>query len=55
MEVIRTEQEIEDLVGDVDESTASGRSKFPSNSYEDGVNATLQWLTEESTVHPMRD
>lgn len=39
-----TEKEINKLIGDLDESLASGKSKYPGMTYEQGIRDAIDWI-----------
>jgi len=43
-EVVRTQEEIDDLRDQVMHYTSQGSTKFSGMSYEDGLDAGLEWL-----------
>jgi hypothetical protein len=48
--IIRTEQEIDDLLNQASES--ADNSKYPGMSFEQGIEYAIKWLTEKDAVHP---
>ena len=48
------QSEIDDVLNQCLDSEDTGQSKFPGMSYEQGVKAGIQWLTEEFE-NPMND
>ena len=44
----RTENEIDDLLDKLAEQESQGGSKFPGMTYEDGIKAMLEWLTDKN-------
>jgi hypothetical protein len=53
---MRTEREIEKEVDKIDpEAAASGASKWPGMSFEQGVDAALRWVLGWSDEPPMED
>jgi hypothetical protein len=50
--IVRSEQEINDLLNEVAKYRNNG-SKFSGMSYEDGLQAMFDWLTEASEENPM--
>lgn len=55
MKVMRTEDEVNDLLNQCVEAEDSGRSKFPGMTYEQGVRNAIDWLTGNSDDNPMAD
>lgn len=53
--LVRNTGEIEKLWNEVMEAEATGRSKYPGMSYEEGVRAAIDWLTDEGQPNPMED
>jgi len=51
----RSEQEIQDQIAAAEDSVATGESRWPGMSYEDGVSAALRWCIGESDDVPMED
>lgn len=52
--VARTRSAIEQLEEDALQITNEG-SQFPGMSYEDGILAVIQWLTQKHASHPLDD
>ncbi len=52
--LIRTGDSIDDLLNQCADAEEDG-SKFPSMTYEQGVQATIRWLTDNSEAHPLED
>jgi hypothetical protein len=50
----RTKAEIEDVIGEAIDAEMEG-SKFPGMTYEQGVQAALQWVTGQSDDNPMAE
>lgn len=50
----RTRDEIDDLLQQCAEAIDAGRSKYFGMSYEQGIEAAIQWLTEGGE-HPLED
>ncbi len=53
--VIRTDDEINDLLNECDEAEEFGRPKFPSMTYEQGLKAAIMWLTEQYVANPLEE
>lgn len=51
--VVRTEEEINDVLNECADAENSGRSKVPAALYEEGVKAGIQWLTGDTNDHPL--
>lgn len=53
----RTDEEVDDLLHDCMEAEATGRSKYPGESYEAGISAAIHWLLDTGRVgeHPLTD
>jgi hypothetical protein len=49
---MRTRDEINDLMDKAAEGINEG-SRFPGMSYEEGIRAAIEWLTEENDEHPL--
>lgn len=55
MKVVRTESEIRELVNAASEGMSQG-SKFPGQSYEEGILETINWLEGDGDdASPMSD
>lgn len=54
---MKYEDEVEDMASKADtavvEASANGGSKFPGMTYEDGVQAALDWVLGNSDVDPL--
>lgn len=55
MNIIRTEQEIWDLLNQCMDSENTGASNYPSMSYEQGIKAAIEWITGDTNDHPIND
>lgn len=55
MEILRSEQEIYQLLDQCSEAEAMSTSKFPGMSYEQGVKEAIEWLTGDSDCYPLDD
>lgn len=51
---VRSQAEIDDLVGQLNDAQETG-SMYPGMSYEDGVRAAVEWLTDEEAEHPLEE
>jgi hypothetical protein len=49
-----TENEVNDVLNECLESADSGRSKFPGMTYEQGVQAALEWMRGDGS-NPLDD
>ena len=54
-QIIRRPEVIDELLNMCAEQEDEGGSKFPGMTYEQGVKAAIDWLTEENGVHPIED
>lgn len=52
---MRDTGEINDVIADASDAEINGESKFPGMTYEEGVLATIRWMTGESDESPMED
>jgi len=52
-EIKKTDEEINDLLNACSDQTDKGGSKFPGMSYEEGLQAAIEWLTSVSDEHPL--
>lgn len=50
-----SDSDIDKLIQAVMEKREQGGSKYPGMSYEDGIIATLDWLTGHDDAHPYDD
>lgn len=48
----RTKDEIDDVLSDVLVQIGEGGSRFPGMTYEEGVQAALQWVIGDTEEHP---
>lgn len=53
METERSRDEIEEQVNLAHDSIDQGSTRWPGMSYEDGVDATLRWITGDTDDAPM--
>jgi hypothetical protein len=52
----RTQEQIDAVLEEVAQRIASGASKFPGMSYEQGINEMWSWLiSDDEPVSPMED
>lgn len=52
-EVYRSDEEINELLNVCSESESTGRSKYPGMTFEQGIKAGIEWLTDPDAEHPM--
>lgn len=52
-EIARTDDEIDDLLNQCSEAIDSGESAFEGQTYEQGVQAAIDWLTGRTEEHPL--
>lgn len=52
--LVRDDDEIDDVLGACVEAEADGTS-WPGMSYEQGVQAAIRWMTDESANHPIEE
>jgi hypothetical protein len=55
MQIERTDDEINDVLNKCSEQSDAGGSKWPGQTYEDGVAAALRWVTGDDDNNPMED
>jgi len=55
MEVIRTDQEIYQLLNQCAEAEEMSTTKFPGMSYEQGIKEAIEWLSGDSNTYPLDD
>ena len=53
--LIRTDDSIDDLLNQCSEAEENGTSQFPGMTYEQGIQAAIRWLTDNSEAHPLED
>ncbi len=51
-QIVRTSDEIDDLLNEVAEATDEGRTRFAGMTFEQGVADCYRWLTEPEAEHP---
>lgn len=51
--IMRTDEEINDLLNRCMEAEGNAKSKYPSMTYEQGVLYTIRWLFDASESHPL--
>lgn len=54
MGIKRTQGEIDDVMNEATEQMDEG-SKWPGQTYEEGVESALRWLIDEEAPNPMSD
>lgn len=54
-QVVRTEDEIDELLNECSECEETGDSHFPGMSYENGVKAAIEWLNGDTDSHPIKE
>ncbi len=52
---VRSNEEIDDVLNATVEAEATGQSRWPGMTYEDGVAAALRWVLGQSDSNPMED
>lgn len=55
MNIVRTEQEIWDLLNQCADSVETGISNYPGMSYEQGIKAAIEWITGDVNDHPINE
>ena len=55
MSVSRPQEEIDDVIDWASEAEANGMSHFHGMSYEEGVDAALRWVLEETNDLPIAE
>lgn len=53
--IVRTEEEIDEVLDDIASIRDQVGTKFSGMSYEEGLEAMYNWLTDESEVNPLED
>ena len=53
--IVRTDAEIDDVIGKCMDAENECRSAYPGMTYEQGVNEALRWVTGEIDDNPMAD
>lgn len=54
-EIVRSEEEINNLLNECDEAEEVGQTKFLGMTYEQGIKTAILWLTEQSELNPLED
>ncbi len=53
---MRTQEQVESLLNEVDTAAVVGpASRWPGMTYEQGVDAALRWVLEDTDVSPLED
>jgi len=55
VEVKREEQEVNDLLNKCVDSEDEGVTKYPGMTFEQGIRAGIEWLTDGAANHPLED
>lgn len=55
MEIVRTEQEIWDLLNQCADAENDGVSNYPGMTYEQGIKAAIEWITGDTEDHPINE
>lgn len=55
MNIVRSEQEIWDLLNQCTEAEETGTSNYPGMTYEQGIKAAIEWIIGNVKVHPIND
>lgn len=55
MEILRTEEEINEQIDIAYENISQGLSKFPNMTYEEGIKYFYEWVTGQSNEKPFDD
>lgn len=50
---VRSKEVVDLLLAEVAVNVGEGETKYPSDTYEQGVLATLRWLTDQIEDHPL--
>lgn len=51
----RTQREVDSVLGDCADSISEGSSKYPGLTYEEGVQAALDWILGNTDDQPMAE
>ena len=51
-EIVRSDEEIDDLLDQCIKASERG-TRFPGETYENGIRNAIEWLTDNSSVFPM--
>ncbi len=52
-EIMRSDEEINELLDVCSDSESTGHSKYPGMTFEQGIRAGIEWLTDSDAEHPM--
>lgn len=55
MNIVRSEQDIWDLLNQCADAEETEDSKYPGMSYEQGIKAAIEWITGDIDIHPIND
>lgn len=55
MDIVRSEQEIWDLLNQCADAEETGDSKYPGMSYEQGIKVAIEWMTGDTNNHPINE
>lgn len=55
MYIVRSEQQIWDLLNQCAVAEENGTSKFPAMSYEQGIKNAIEWITGDTEDYPLND
>lgn len=55
MNIVRSEQEIWDLLNQCAEAEETGSSTYPGMIYEQGIKAAIEWLVGDINDHPINE
>ena len=55
MKIVRTEQEVNQLLNECVEAEEMGTTKFPGMTYEQGLKDAIEWLCGDSSCYPLDD
>ena len=55
MNIIRTEQEIFELLDQCNDAVNISTSVYPGMSYEQGVKAAIEWIIGDTDEHPINE
>lgn len=53
--IVRTSEEIDELLNQCSESEETGHANFLGMSYEQGVKAAIEWLCDYVNDHPIQE
>lgn len=52
---VRSDDQVNEILNTCSESEETGVSKFPSMTYEQGIEQAILWLTGQIENHPLED